>query len=96
MPSLRTLCVLAAATAAFAVLTSAPAGAQGPPATPAEIVNKLAAELAAVMDLPDVRERFAAQSATANVQGPVAFAKFLDAERDKWADIVKRSGAKVD
>ena len=43
-----------------------------------------------------MRERFAAQSAEANVQGPEAFARFLDAERDKWADIVKRSGAKVD
>jgi hypothetical protein len=30
------------------------------------------------------------------VQGPAAFAKFLDAEREKWTDIVKRSGAKVD
>ncbi len=48
------------------------------------------------MDLPDVRERFAAQSAEANVQGPEAFARFLTAEREKWTEIVKRSGAKVD
>jgi len=71
-------------------------GVLAPAGTPPEIVNKLATELAAVMELPDVRERFAAQSAEANVQGPAAFAKFLDAEREKWADIVKRSGAKVD
>ena len=71
-------------------------GVLAPAGTPPEIVNKLATELAAVMELPDVRERFAAQSADANVQGPAAFANFLDAERDKWADIVKRSGAKVD
>jgi len=71
-------------------------GVLAPSGTPPEIVNKLAADLAAVMELPDVRERFAAQSAAANVQGPEAFARFLEAERDKWGDIVKRSGARVD
>ncbi len=71
-------------------------GVLAPAGTPPEIVNRLAAELAAVMESPEVRERFASQSAEANVQGPDAFAKFLDTERDKWADIVKRSGAKVD
>ena len=71
-------------------------GVLAPAGTPPDIVAKLAADLAAVMELPDVRERFAAQSADANVQGPDAFAKFLDSEREKWTDIVKRSGAKVD
>lgn len=71
-------------------------GVLAPAGTPPEIVGKLAADLAAVMETQDVREKFAAQSAEANVQGPDAFAKFLDAERDKWADIVRRSGAKVD
>ncbi|MBK9117546.1 MAG: tripartite tricarboxylate transporter substrate binding protein [Betaproteobacteria bacterium] len=71
-------------------------GVLAPAGTPPEVVNRLAGDLAAVMDSPEVREKFAAQSAEGNVQGPDAFAKFLDAERDKWADIVKRSGAKVD
>jgi tripartite-type tricarboxylate transporter receptor subunit TctC len=71
-------------------------GVLAPAGTPAEIVQRLAAELAAVMELADVRERFAQQSADARVLGPAAFAAFLGRERDKWADIVKRSGAKVD
>jgi len=71
-------------------------GVLAPAGTPPEIVTRLAAELAAVMGLPEIQERFAAQSAEANVQGPPAFARFLDTEREKWADIVKRSGAKVD
>jgi tripartite-type tricarboxylate transporter receptor subunit TctC len=71
-------------------------GVLAPAGTPPEIVNRLATDLAAVMELPDVRERFAAQSAEANVQAPEAFARFLDTERNKWTDIVKRSGAKVD
>jgi tripartite-type tricarboxylate transporter receptor subunit TctC len=71
-------------------------GVLAPAGTPSDIVARLAADLATVMELPDVRERFAAQSADANVQGPEAFGKFLEAQRVKWADIVKRSGAKVD
>ena len=71
-------------------------GVLAPAGTPSDIVARLAADLATVMELPDVRERFAAQSADANVQGPEAFGNFLEAQRAKWADIVKRSGAKVD
>ncbi len=48
------------------------------------------------MALPDVKERFAAQSAEAQVLGPAAFGRFLVGERDKWTNLVKRSGAKVD
>ncbi|MFO1305788.1 MAG: tripartite tricarboxylate transporter substrate binding protein [Burkholderiales bacterium] len=71
-------------------------GVLAPAGTPAAIVNKLAADLAWVMGEAEVREKFASQSAEANVQGPASFATFLDAERDKWTDIVKKSGAKVD
>jgi tripartite-type tricarboxylate transporter receptor subunit TctC len=71
-------------------------GVLAPGGTPAQIVQRVATDLAAVMEQPDVRERFAQQSATARVLGPAAFTAFLQRERDKWADIVKRSGAKVD
>ena len=71
-------------------------GVLAPGGTPAEIVQRVAADLAAVMELPDIRERFTQQSAAARVLGPAPFAAFLLRERDKWADIVKRSGAKVD
>ena len=71
-------------------------GVLAPAGTPPNVIARLAGDLAWVMEQPEVRERFASQSADANVQDPAAFARFLDAEREKWADIVKRSGAKVD
>jgi tripartite-type tricarboxylate transporter receptor subunit TctC len=71
-------------------------GVLAPAGTPAPIVERLSADFAAVMQLPDVRERFAAQSAEVNVLGPQPFGEFLVAQREKWADLVKRSGAKVD
>ena len=36
------------------------------------------------------------QSAEPRVLGPAVFATFLQSERIKWADVVKRSGAKLD
>lgn len=71
-------------------------GVLAPAGTPKEIVARLAGELDKVMDLPDVRERFAAQSALPDLRGPDAFAAFLRAERDKWAATVRESGAKID
>jgi tripartite-type tricarboxylate transporter receptor subunit TctC len=71
-------------------------GVLAPAGTSRDVITKLAGDLAWVMEQPEVRERFASQSAMANVQDPASFARFLDAEREKWADIVRRSGAKVD
>jgi tripartite-type tricarboxylate transporter receptor subunit TctC len=71
-------------------------GMLAPAGTPPAIVERLHTELAAVMQLPDVKERFAQQSAEANVLDPAAFGRFLAAQRDKWQDVVKRTGAKVE
>jgi tripartite-type tricarboxylate transporter receptor subunit TctC len=71
-------------------------GMLAPAGTPKQIVDRLASELEKVMELPDVRANFAAQSAEPNVLRPEAFAAFLGRERDKWGAIVKRSGARID
>ncbi len=71
-------------------------GVLAPGGTPKDIVDRLAIELGRVMADPDVVQRFAEQSAEPRVLGPAAFATFLQSERIKWADVVKRSGAKLD
>jgi tripartite-type tricarboxylate transporter receptor subunit TctC len=71
-------------------------GMLAPAGTPAEIVDRLAKELAQVMKDPQVLQRFADQSAEPRVLGPAAFTAFLQSERIKWADVVARSGAKLD
>jgi len=71
-------------------------GVLAPGGTPKDIVDRLAMELGRVMADPDVVQRFAEQSAEPRVLGPAAFATFLQSERIKWADVVKRSGAKLD
>ena len=71
-------------------------GVLAPAGTPKDIIDRLAVELERVMVDPDVLQRFAEQSAEARVLGPAAFTAFLQTERTKWADVVKRSGAKLD
>jgi tripartite-type tricarboxylate transporter receptor subunit TctC len=71
-------------------------GLLAPAGTPKEVVAKLNAELKKALDLPDIKERFAAQGFAAAYSTPDAYARFIDAEVDKWAKVVKVSGATVD
>jgi tripartite-type tricarboxylate transporter receptor subunit TctC len=71
-------------------------GMLAPAGTPKPIVDRLAGDVAHVMKDPEVVQRFAEQSAEPRVLGPEAFTAFLATERAKWADVVKRSGAKLD
>lgn len=67
-----------------------------PAGTPKEIVGKLNSELNTILQLADVREKFAAQGAEPTEFTPEQFAAFTQAELTKWARVVKESGAKVD
>lgn len=46
--------------------------------------------------MPDVRNRMVSQGADPAFLGADEFAKFLAAEMPRWADAVKKSGAKMD
>ena len=71
-------------------------GLLAPAGTPNEVVARLNAELKKVLEQPEVKQRFEAQGFTASWNSPEAFESFLKAEVDKWAKVVKVSGAKVD
>ena len=71
-------------------------GLLAPAGTPAEVIDKLNAELKKVLQAPEVKQRFDAQGFAAEWNTPANFGSFLQAEVDKWARVVKASGAKVD
>jgi tripartite-type tricarboxylate transporter receptor subunit TctC len=48
------------------------------------------------LNSPAVKEKLLAQGAIPGGNTPAEFAKFIDAEHKKWAQVVKVSGAKVD
>ena len=64
--------------------------------TPKEIIDRMHAETAKALGMPDIKEYWAAQGADPGGQSPADFGKFLRAEITKWSKVVKDSGAKID
>jgi len=71
-------------------------GVFAPAATPKPIVDKLNAEINKALATEDAAKRFADMGAAARPITPAQFGDFTRAEFDKWAKVVKVSGAKVD
>ncbi|WP_233204907.1 tripartite tricarboxylate transporter substrate binding protein [Limnohabitans sp. 15K] len=71
-------------------------GFLAPAGTPKEVVNKLSDAFKAVMNQPDIKSRMVAQGADPAFLGSDDFAKFLAAEMPRWAEVVQKSGAKLD
>jgi len=72
-------------------------GVFAPTGTPAEVVVKLYAMLIQVMDTPDVRKRLNESGVdVVTSKSPAEFARFVREETERWAQVVKDSGATVD
>ena len=71
-------------------------GLFAPKGTPRAIVEKIAVETKRILNLPDVRERFAGLGAEPVGSTPAEFAQHVQREIAKWAVVVKQSGAKAD
>ena len=71
-------------------------GIYGPAKLPAEIVAKVAADATRVVQSPEVADRIRTLGLEVDVLAMPGFLPFLQQDRDYWAEIVKRSGAKID
>jgi tripartite-type tricarboxylate transporter receptor subunit TctC len=71
-------------------------GLLAPAGTPMDIVNRIQHEVAKALNTPAIKEKLQAQGAIPSGSTPAQFAKHIDAEHKKWAEVVKASGAKVD
>jgi len=68
---------------------SAPAG------TPAEIVQRLHAEIARALQDTELQQQFRAAGVEATAMGPQELAGFIRAEYEKWGRVVRETGATV-
>ena len=71
-------------------------GLMAPKGTPADVVNKLNAEVRKIVNNPEVKAAWAKQGAVPMSMTVPEFDQYLNADISKWANIVKLSGAKPD
>jgi tripartite-type tricarboxylate transporter receptor subunit TctC len=66
-------------------------GLLAPAGTPRVIVDRMQSEIAAVVRLPDVRERFSTSGAEPVANTPEQFGAYLAAEVKKWGQVVRQA-----
>jgi tripartite-type tricarboxylate transporter receptor subunit TctC len=71
-------------------------GVIGPAKLPKEVVSRLTDEIRKALAAPAVVERYRQLDTEPDGAGPEAFLELVRKETPKWADVVKKSGAKVD
>ncbi|MBM3384419.1 MAG: tripartite tricarboxylate transporter substrate binding protein [Betaproteobacteria bacterium] len=71
-------------------------GVLAPARTPPEVIARLNQELVRILATQDVKDRFAAQAAEPVGSTPEQFRAYIRSEIDKWAQVVRASGAKID
>ncbi|HJT60502.1 MAG TPA: tripartite tricarboxylate transporter substrate binding protein [Burkholderiales bacterium] len=71
-------------------------GVIGPAKLPKEVVDRLVVEIRKALAAPTVMERYRQLDTEPDGAGPEAFLALVRKETPKWADVVKKSGAKVD
>ncbi len=67
-----------------------------PAGTPQPVIEKLNAAIRQALEDPQVKESLLAHGAQTVPGTPEAFARYIAAEAEKWAKVVRQSGAKID
>lgn len=71
-------------------------GVLAPAKTPPEIVAKLQTEIARILHTPDMKEKLSSQGADPIGNSPAEMAKWLAAEKERWAKLIKATGFKLE
>jgi len=71
-------------------------GLVAPAGTPAPILEKLSADVQAILDMPDVKARFDTLGMEMAPQSGSEFDAFVAAETDKWGRVMKRADTGAD
>jgi tripartite-type tricarboxylate transporter receptor subunit TctC len=68
-----------------------------PAGTPREIINRIAADIARVQQMPEIRDRLASQGIETGATGtPEGFAAFLKKDFELWDKLIKQQGIRLE
>jgi tripartite-type tricarboxylate transporter receptor subunit TctC len=67
-----------------------------PAGTPQEVINKVHADVAKVLQFPEVRDRLAGMGAEPSGEAPAELAKRIKLEYDRWGEVVRKANIKAD
>jgi tripartite-type tricarboxylate transporter receptor subunit TctC len=65
-------------------------------ATPKPVIDKLNAEIARILTLPDIREKLLSQGMDPMISTPEQFAALIKADYAKFTQIIKRAQIKLE
>jgi tripartite-type tricarboxylate transporter receptor subunit TctC len=71
-------------------------GVLAPHGTPPEVVRKLHDDIVRAVQLPEVKKALESASIDIIANTPEEFARYIESETAKWAQVVRASGAKVE
>ena len=71
-------------------------GIIAPVGVPADVVNRLNAEINKALNDPAMRERMQADGTTVFTSTPEEFAALMKSDVARWADVVKKTGIRID
>ena len=75
--------------------TTAWNGLFAPMGTPPEVISQLNKAIAYAVASKDVKELFSTSGSSAGNKSPEQFAEFVRSERDKWSQVVKAAGIRI-
>ena len=70
-------------------------GIMAPRGTPAEVVDRLNAEVGKIIAMPAIRDAWARQGAVPMAMTPAEFDAYLRKDIEKWAKVIQQAGIKV-
>jgi tripartite-type tricarboxylate transporter receptor subunit TctC len=71
-------------------------GIWGVKGTPKDILDRMHGEIVKALATPELREIWTSQGSDTTTMTPDEFARFLNSEIKRWAEVTKASGAKLD
>ena len=71
-------------------------GLMAPAGTPEQVIRRVRDETLKVLATRELADAFAKQGADVVTSTPAEFARMVASEKERWAEVIRRSGAKID